>query len=75
MTEPCAASKGDETEKMTCPICYEPPTCSVGAVSCNMCKNAVCFECDTMLTQAGHTRCPMCRAPRPWGHVRDRVPC
>ena len=38
---------------------------ALAAVLCKTCKHAVCAECDTMLTKAGHNRCPMCRAPRP----------
>ena len=60
--------EGDEEEE-TCPVCYEPnPHRPAGdaptSVACEVCKHAVCAECDSMLTQAGHVQCPMCRAPR-----------
>lgn len=48
-----------------CPVCYKSlATPARLAVPCNVCKHAVCDECDTMLTQAWHVSCPMCRAPR-----------
>ena len=61
-SSPTAPSNGDDED--TCPVCYEaaPPAC---VVPCKVCKHAVCGTCDTMLTQTGHDRCPMCRAPRP----------
>ena len=42
----------------------DPPAARRRAPSCKVCKHAVCGECDKMLTDAGHVRCPMCRAPR-----------
>ena len=56
--------KGEED----CPVCYEsfsPTGDAPTGVACKVCKHAVCGECDVMLAQAGHVRCPMCRAPRP----------
>ncbi len=66
---PPAASNQDEEEEETCPVCYEPnnPAAAGDAptnVACEVCKHAVCAECDSMLTQAAHVQCPMCRAPR-----------
>ena len=60
-----AVSNGDE-EDTSCPVCYEsfPPAVSCEHAVCTVCKHAVCRECDTMLKQAGHVRCPLCRAPR-----------
>ena len=61
---PPATSTQDED----CPVCYEPFPPTGGAptsVACKVCKHAVCGECDVVLTQTGHVRCPMCRAPRP----------
>ena len=52
-------------EEDACPVCYKSlATRARLAVPCNVCKHAVCDECDTMLTQAWHVSCPMCRAPR-----------
>ena len=50
-----------------CPVCYVSTSSSGprAAVTCKVCKHAVCGECDTQMTHAGHERCPMCRAPRP----------
>ena len=65
-----ASNEEDEEEEETCPVCYKPnphPPAAGDAptsVACEVCKHAVCGECDTMLTQAGHVQCPMCRAPR-----------
>ena len=49
-----------------CPVCYVSTSSSGprAAVTCKVCKHAVCGECDVMMTHAGHERCPMCRAPR-----------
>ena len=57
------AAASHEEEEDDCPVCYEscPPT----RESCEVCKHAVCGICDTMMTRAGHERCPMCRARRP----------
>ena len=65
-----ASNDTDEEEEETCPVCYNPnphPPAAGDAptsVACEVCKHAVCGECDTMLTQTGHLQCPMCRAPR-----------
>ena len=67
---PAAASnEEDEEEEETCPVCYETDNPAAAgdnptSVACEVCKHAVCGECDTMLTQTGHVQCPMCRAPR-----------
>ena len=60
-----AVSNTDE-EDTSCPVCYEsfPPAVPCKDAVCTVCKHAVCCECDTMLRQAGHVRCPLCRAPR-----------
>ena len=65
-----ASNEEDDEEEETCPVCYKPnphPPAAGDAptsVACEVCKHAVCGECDSMLTQAGHVQCPMCRAPR-----------
>ena len=65
-----ASNDKDEEEEETCPVCYEPNPHPPAAgdtptsVACEVCKHAVCGECDSMLTQTGHVQCPMCRAPR-----------
>ena len=66
---PLGAAASGEDEEDTCPVCYESfplraLTCCAAPVPCEVCMHAVCGECDTMLAQAGHERCPMCRAPR-----------
>ena len=64
-SKPVAASNEDEENE--CPVCYVLLT-SAGprtAVTCKVCKYAVCGECDTMMTYVNHERCPMCRTPRP----------
>ena len=67
---PAAASnEEDEEEEETCPVCYETDNPAAAgdtptSVACEVCKHAVCGECDSMLTQAGQVQCPMCRAPR-----------
>ena len=61
---PVAAPNDDEED--TCPVCYEsfpPASATTHTVSCKVCKHAVCGSCEEMLKQAGHMRCPMCRAP------------
>ena len=65
-----ALAPSDGTEEDDCPVCYVPPTSSGprAAVTCKVCKHAVCGECEAMMyqmTHVGHARCPMCRAPRP----------
>eukprot|EP00964_Phaeocystis_antarctica_P132655 scaffold96784_cov66-Phaeocystis_antarctica.AAC.4 len=67
---PAAASnEEDDEEEETCPVCYEPDNPAAAgdtptSVACEVCKHAVCGECDSMLTLAGQVQCPMCRAPR-----------
>ena len=69
MLPTAAASNEEDQEEETCPVCYEPNNPPAGdaptsSVACEVCKHAVCGECDAMLTQAAHVQCPMCRAPR-----------
>lgn len=61
LTPPAAPFDDDED---ACPVCYVPHGAGM-VVLCEVCKHAVCAECDRNLTKAGHERCPMCRAPRP----------
>jgi hypothetical protein len=68
LTTPPPPTASNRDEEDTCPVCYEPSPPSGDAptnVACEVCKHAICSECDKMLTQGGHVRCPMCRAPRP----------
>ena len=66
---PAAASnEEDDEEEETCPVCYEPDNPAAAgdtptSVACEVCKHAVCGECDTMLTQAGWNTI--------WGSPRD----
>lgn len=76
---PLAAAASSEDEEDTCPVCYESfslraLTCCAAPVPCEVCKHAVCGECDTMLAQAGHERCPMCRAPQPRRSTHPLLP-
>ena len=60
---PVAAPNDDEED--TCPVCYEsfpPASATTTTVSFKVCKHAVCGSYEEMLKQAGHMRCPMCRA-------------
>ena len=68
LTTPPAPTISNEDEEDICPVCYEPspPTGDAPTkVACEVCKHAICSECDKMLTVSSHVRCPMCRAPRP----------
>ena len=64
-TPPPPTASNEDEEDTTCPVCYEPTGDAPLSVACEVCKHAVCSECDKMLTQGGHVRCPMCRAPWP----------